>query len=323
MASANRIPASIPMLTSDRRLTLSGGTSSAPVAFATSARNAFSSLPRCFTPRPVPAGTPAGWIRGIAAPDALLAERVHRDLDGAVVADAEHRDHEQRGDVTVAPVRHRADRRVAQLGEADPAVVVEAQLGQLEVAVRDAGVVQAPELGPGLAQHDVGELVVGEVGQRPAGRHPGDEDRGIRPGHPGRDDRRHPHALPGGEEERVRRVLHLLEPAAERRGARRLVHELVPDASGELGVPLVTTERDARGPSLPPARRTRMTVARAIGSTAGATSTHLEPELREGVTDLPDRRPAARRTEGHVDRGTGHHADEQPAPHVRREPGPR
>ncbi len=51
MASASSTPASIPMFVQVSRFTLRGGTSSTPVAVATSVRSALSALPKCFCAR--------------------------------------------------------------------------------------------------------------------------------------------------------------------------------------------------------------------------------------------------------------------------------
>ena len=62
------MPASMPMLTRERRLILSGATSSAPVAVARSPRSALSVLLRCFSPFVSPTGSAAGCTTGITAP---------------------------------------------------------------------------------------------------------------------------------------------------------------------------------------------------------------------------------------------------------------
>ena len=57
----------MPMLSRLRRLILSGGTSSAPVAVASSPRSDFSALPWCLTPLVRPDGSAAGCTTGMTA----------------------------------------------------------------------------------------------------------------------------------------------------------------------------------------------------------------------------------------------------------------
>ena len=139
MASANRMPISMPMLSRLSRLILSGGTSSAPVAVARSARSALSALLWCLTPLVRPVGSAAGCTTGMTAAAAVLAEGADRRGDGALVAHELRGQHEERGVVAVEPVLLAARIGRAEVVERDPAVVADEDAEPVEVAVRDAG----------------------------------------------------------------------------------------------------------------------------------------------------------------------------------------
>ena len=104
MTTANRMPINMPMLSRLRRLILSGGTSSVPVAVARSPRSDLSALPWCLTPLVRPAGSAAGCTTGMIAGGSLLPERGDDRGDGALVSDQLGGEHEERGVVAVDPV---------------------------------------------------------------------------------------------------------------------------------------------------------------------------------------------------------------------------
>ena len=87
MASARRMPASIPMLTSESRLILSGATSSAPVAVARSRAQRLQRLVEVLLALGEPDGERGRLHDRDHRADAVLAQRVDRGGDGALVPD--------------------------------------------------------------------------------------------------------------------------------------------------------------------------------------------------------------------------------------------
>ncbi len=148
MPTAKRTPISIPMLSRLRRLILSGGTSSAPVAVARSVRSAFRVLPWCLTPLVSPAGSAAGCTTGMTAPTRSLPSTADRGGDGALVADELRGQHEERGVVAVAPVLLTAGVGGAEVVERHLTVVGDEHTQPVEVPVGDASRVQPVELLP-------------------------------------------------------------------------------------------------------------------------------------------------------------------------------
>ena len=136
----------MPMLTRLRRLILSGGTSSAPVAVARSARSDFSALPWCLTPLVRPAGSAAGCTTGMTWPArsfpsvSTIAAMARSSPTSCAVSTSEG------GVVAVAPVLLAGRVGRAEVVERDLTVVVHEHAEPVEVAVRDADVVQPVEL---------------------------------------------------------------------------------------------------------------------------------------------------------------------------------
>ena len=237
------MPTSIPMLTRLRRLILSGGTSSAPVAVASSVRSALSALPWCFTPVVSPSGSAAGWTTGITSADAVLPERLHRGGDRALVADDAGRQHQDRGVVAVEPVLLAAGVGVAEVVERDRAVGGHEDAQRIEVAVADPRVVEAVDLCPDRGEDVVGHLFGGELGQGVPTGGSVTSSAASAPPTPVRTSLAAWTSGALGEHQRVGDVLDLLDPAAEHRHARLVVHHPVPHLGRDAGVALVAAER--------------------------------------------------------------------------------
>ena len=186
MPTAKRTPSSIPMLSRLSRLILSGGTSSTPVAVASSPRSVFSALPWCLTPLVRPAGRAAGWTTGmIAAARSLPSVGDHR-CDGALVAHELGAQHEQRSVVAVHPVLLAARVGRAEVVERDVArrrSTTTRRPSRLPWAIPAR--VQCVQLLPRRGEHRVGDTLGGKRAEGRAVGGRGDEQRGVGAADPG------------------------------------------------------------------------------------------------------------------------------------------
>ena len=245
MPTAKRTPSSMPMLSRLSRLILSGGTSSTPVAVASSPRSVFSALPWCLTPLVRPAGSAAGWTTGMIAAGTLLAERGDHRRDGALVAHELGAEHEERSVVAVHPVLLAARVGRAEVVERDrrpSSVDDDAQA--VEVAVGDPRRVQCVELLPRRGEHRIGDTLGGKR-TRWACRRGGvvTSTAASAPPTPVRTRRAARTSARSASISVKRDVLDLLDPAAEHGHAGVVVHRLVPHLRGDAGVALVAPER--------------------------------------------------------------------------------
>ncbi len=122
MPTAKRTPISIPMFSRLSRLILSGGTSSTPVAVASSPRSVLSALPWCLTPLVSPAGRAAGCTTGMIA--------AARSLPSAPTTDATARS---------SPTSWALSTRSAASSRMHP-VLLTARVGRAEVVERHVAV---------------------------------------------------------------------------------------------------------------------------------------------------------------------------------------
>ena len=98
-----------------------------------------------------------------------------------------------------------------------------------EAAVRDAHVVQPPDVPPHVVEHRVGDALGLDRGERDALRLAQHEERGVvRPADAGDHDFADGHSRPLGQQQQVRAVLQLLRARERERRARVLVPERAP-----------------------------------------------------------------------------------------------
>ena len=148
-----------------------------------------------------------------------------------------------------------------------------------------------------------------------------DQHRRIRATDTGLDDLRRVHSGAIGDEQRVADVLDLLDPAAEHRKPRLLVHQPVPPPGRGLGVALVTTEHvDA-------VSLARREVYVHDGGEANrlrrrANGGGVVSEVGERRSHLVDSGFPGRRAEGHEHRGRGRHAEQHAAQQIGGQPSP-
>ena len=181
IASASRTPASIPMLTRLRRLTLRGGMSSAPVAVGEVGPELLQRLRQVLLAVRDPGRERRGLHERDELGDAVLAEHRGRGLHRAVVADQQRRGDEEPGAVAVDPVLVGVRIGSAEVVEGDLAAV-DHHVVRVEGAVADPGLVESLHVLPRAREHVVGDRIrVDLVERRPVGsaRH---EHRRLRAG---------------------------------------------------------------------------------------------------------------------------------------------